>query len=355
MYIHIYIHIQRSQALHTMGNVMGNIVLKKLTPAELYNKLQDTRELLLVVDVDKEDHADDVGEILETTELNFMSPQLCKRLLRKVMVNRRARGWTIAVLGREGRQARAAEGLYKWISANGFGFTRDETKRSDSLVKEVCELAGSTEDFYRSFPFLHEGHPFFELGRLYPSLVATADDGRVFLSNFGVASDPHTYHALGIHYVVNCSRDLPFVDDVVSTLRSKPRDKSSSMLEDTVQKPIKADLDVQLAARLRVPVDDSSDVQISEHFAASVRFIEESLQKKDGHVLIHCKHGQSRSATIAAAYLLHKAKGQSSQRATVDEVLAELKNCRPRASPNLGFLRQLHEFSEGGDSETRID
>lgn len=45
--------------------------------------IQDTRELLLVVDVDKEDHADDVGEILETTELNFMSPQLCKRLLRK--------------------------------------------------------------------------------------------------------------------------------------------------------------------------------------------------------------------------------------------------------------------------------
>lgn len=160
---------------------------------------------------------------------SWMSPdRRCVPL--QVMVNRRARGWTIAVLGREGRQARAAEGLYKWISANGFGFTRDETKRSDSLVKEVCELAGSTEDFYRSFPFLHEGHPFFELGRLYPSLVATADDGRVFLSNFGVASDPHTYHALGIHYVVNCSRDLPFVDDVVSTLRSKPRDKSSSML-----------------------------------------------------------------------------------------------------------------------------
>ena len=50
MYIHIYIHIQRSQALHTMGNVMGNIVLKKLTPAELYNKLQELRDKVLVLD-----------------------------------------------------------------------------------------------------------------------------------------------------------------------------------------------------------------------------------------------------------------------------------------------------------------
>ena len=199
-------------------------------------------------------------------------------------------------------------------------------------------LAGSVKDFYASFPWLSPKHSFFEAGRLYPSLIARQCGTCLFLSNFGVASDPHVYYALQIKFVVNCSRDLPFVDEVASILRSQKTLTES-------QRPIRTDLGVELIDRLRIPVDDSVEHQICEHFTESVKFISEAMEKQEGHVLIHCKHGQSRSATIAAAYLLYIAKSQGASK-TVQEVLADLKHCRPRVSPNEGFLKQLQEAFE---------
>ena len=99
--------------------------------------------------------------------------------------------------------------------------------------------------------------------------------------------------------------------------------------------------DVQLTARLRVPVDDSEDQQICAYFAESFEFIRKAMDTDAGHVLIHCKHGQSRSATIAAAYLLERQRGSKS----VPEVLSELRQCRPRVSPNTGFLQQLERHA----------
>lgn len=182
-------------------------------------------------------------------------------------------------------------------------------------------------------------HDSFEAGRLYPSLIASDRESYLFLSNFGVASDPYIYHALNIKYVVNCSRDLPFVDEVASILRSHDTESQIS------QAPIRTDLHVELTDRLRVPVDDSVDHQICEYFAESVRFIAEAMEKQQGHVLIHCKHGQSRSATIAAAYLLHDLRKKGTPK-TVQEVLADLKHDRPRVSPNEGFLKQLQTFHQ---------
>ena len=105
---------------------------------------------------------------------------------------------------------------FHWWFVGGF-----DRHKATALVKEVCECP-SLRDFYQSFPWLHEGHPFYEVGRLYPSLIHVTESGsKVFLSNFGVASDPQTYHAMKISFVVNCSRDLPFVDEVLTTLRSQ--------------------------------------------------------------------------------------------------------------------------------------
>eukprot|EP00434_Breviolum_minutum_P020506 symbB.v1.2.018082.t1/scaffold1428.1/size119406/2 len=229
-------------------------------------------------------------------------------------------------------KTRCARDLQHWIYKHGFGSCDD----SSDLVKDVCELEGGVDGFYSLFPWLSPQHAYFEAGRLYPSLIFR-DGSSLFLSNFGVASDPYIYRALDIKYVVNCSRDLPFVDEVVSILR----ERNAKMVHSTPFPPINTDHadHVDLKARLRVPVDDSCDYQICEYFAESVNFISDCMSKQDGHILIHCKHGQSRSATIAAAFLLKRSPPTSLQ-----EVLGKLKSCRPRVSPNEGFLKQLHSF-----------
>lgn len=101
---------------------------------------------------------------------------------------------------------------------------------------------------------------------------------------------------------------------------------------------------MELTARLRVPVDDSEDQQICDYFAESFEFIRLAMEKEAGHVLLHCKHGQSRSATIAAAYLLERYRRRASKK-SVQEVLLELRQCRPRVSPNMGFLQQLERHA----------
>lgn len=64
----------------------------------------------------------------------------------------------------------------------------------------------------------------------------------------------------------------------------------------------------------------------------------ESIRKSGGKVLIHCRAGISRSATVCIAYLMYAG------RLPLDEAHDYLKHCRPLISPNLNFMRQLAEF-----------
>jgi len=64
----------------------------------------------------------------------------------------------------------------------------------------------------------------------------------------------------------------------------------------------------------------------------------ESSRQSGGKILIHCRAGISRSATICIAYLMYAG------RLTLDEAHDYLKRRRPLISPNLNFMRQLAEF-----------
>jgi len=55
-------------------------------------------------------------------------------------------------------------------------------------------------------------------------------------------------------------------------------------------------------------------------------------------VLIHCRAGISRSATVCIAYLMYAG------RLSLDQAHDYLKLRRPLISPNLNFMRQLAEF-----------
>ena len=57
----------------------------------------------------------------------------------QVIAKRRARGWTVVVMGDDGTKTQACD-LQRWIYHNGLGCTAD-CNPSD-LVKEVCQLEG---------------------------------------------------------------------------------------------------------------------------------------------------------------------------------------------------------------------
>ena len=90
-------------------------------------------------------------------------------------------------------------------------------------------------------------------------------------------------------------------------------------------------------AYLRVPLDDLPDAPIADHFDACHAFISEALAG-GGAVLVHCQMGKSRSATLAAAYVV-KELGVSWR-----DALARVQRARPTAAPNTGFLKALRAY-----------
>ncbi|KAF2979776.1 hypothetical protein EK904_012800 [Melospiza melodia maxima] len=90
---------------------------------------------------------------------------------------------------------------------------------------------------------------------------------------------------------------------------------------------------------LRVPVNDSFCEKILPWLDKSVDFIEKA-KASNGHVLVHCLAGISRSATIAIAYIMKRMD------MSLDEAYRFVKEKRPTISPNFNFLGQLLDFEK---------
>lgn len=97
---------------------------------------------------------------------------------------------------------------------------------------------------------------------------------------------------------------------------------------------------------LRVPVDDNVHNKIRPYFLKTQQFIDFYLEKKK-KVLVFCRAGVSRSATIVINYLMKTFS------LTVDDAILFLKKKRPQIQPNNGFLKQLRdEFSQTTEATT---
>lgn len=59
-----------------------------------------------------------------------------------------------------------------------------------------------------------------------------------------------------------------------------------------------------------------------------------------GNVLVHCMRGRSRSATCVAAHLIRDCGMNTSQSVNL------MKDKRPIAQPNTGFMGQLRSFEK---------
>ena len=90
---------------------------------------------------------------------------------------------------------------------------------------------------------------------------------------------------------------------------------------------------------LPIYIADTPKTDISCYFSAVNEFI--LLNRRRGiPVLLHCKAGISRSATILCAFLMQ------CMRITTDEALTLIKKRRPCIRPNRGFLQQLRMYEE---------
>ena len=86
----------------------------------------------------------------------------------------------------------------------------------------------------------------------------------------------------------------------------------------------------------RIMVGDSPTENIKCFFDSAIKFIAEHIQNTN--VLVHCKAGVSRSATVTGAYLMHV------NAITANEAIARMQSKRPVVFPNKGFVKQLKGF-----------
>jgi len=85
---------------------------------------------------------------------------------------------------------------------------------------------------------------------------------------------------------------------------------------------------------MHLQILDCAAESIHEHFAETSAFISKAIES-GGTVLVHCIRGVSRSATIVAAYLMTALK------MSADEAVDKIREQRPIARPNYGFMIQL--------------
>ncbi|KAJ2806122.1 tyrosine protein phosphatase yvh1 [Coemansia helicoidea] len=88
-----------------------------------------------------------------------------------------------------------------------------------------------------------------------------------------------------------------------------------------------------------VSIDDLPEENIIQHFPECNRFIGAALAG-GGRVLVHCLAGQSRSAAVAAAFLMQR------DRLDAEQALKVLKERRPQIHPNAGFIEQLQLYRD---------
>jgi len=89
---------------------------------------------------------------------------------------------------------------------------------------------------------------------------------------------------------------------------------------------------------LHIPLLDCASENIQDHFHKTSTFIQNALEE-GGRVLVHCLKGVSRSATIAAAFVV------KTHSVSPSEAVHIMRKFRPIIKPNSGFMLQLEWYS----------
>lgn len=98
---------------------------------------------------------------------------------------------------------------------------------------------------------------------------------------------------------------------------------------------------------LHIAAHDSPDCDLTYNLPVTNMFIRNAI-KKGGKVFVHCMGGVSRSVSIVLAYMMTTSDEH------INAILNEIKEVRPIAQPNTGFMKQLVTFKENVNSMDKV-
>jgi predicted protein tyrosine phosphatase len=300
-----------------------------MSAVDLFNMLQDLRRVVLLLDLQASQLPPIDGSIpvfMGSTQRNIEQHVLASVSSKMESLN----GFVEVDFVAYGAEDGSAYGALAAVVRRLFPAERPTAPQgrkngSRALCKSFAILMTPFAQLRDAYPFICVDSDSYEEGRMYASHVLP----QVFLSNYGVACDAHTIRSMRITHVVNCTPDLPFA------CTSGP----------------------SATHNMRVPVTDIADDagKMASLFDAAVTFMHTAIQgSPHNRVLVHCKHGQSRSATIIVAYILHRRPdcfvndrvqlpfGDTE----VQDAIKYLQYHRPRVSPNPAFVKQLEDFAK---------
>ena len=87
----------------------------------------------------------------------------------------------------------------------------------------------------------------------------------------------------------------------------------------------------------RIAVEDDPNEDLASHFSTAFEFIE-SARSETKNILVHCVEGKSRSVSIVISYLM------KTKQWNLTRCLDYVKDKRPIANPNPGFIKQLERL-----------
>jgi len=148
--------------------------------------------------------------------------------------------------------------------------------------------------------------------------IDTIIDGKLYLGNEQSASDENILETKGIQHILNVSHDC----DVPTTLYA------------------------QLGIKyMHVPIKDNSDAPIGDYIDSMLKFISNAISKNEP-ILVHCRKGWSRSATVVIAYIIANGRPTKNELcASYTDALKYVGKRRKSIQPNLGFCMFLNDRS----------
>jgi predicted protein tyrosine phosphatase len=89
---------------------------------------------------------------------------------------------------------------------------------------------------------------------------------------------------------------------------------------------------------LHIEISDNSDSKIGDHLDRCIEFINKA-RDENGKILVHCRMGISRSATVVICYLVKMGHDMNS-----DKAYDHVHKARSEINPNLGFQLAIEAY-----------
>jgi hypothetical protein len=155
---------------------------------------------------------------------------------------------------------------------------------------------------------------------------ATEITPNIYLGDYESALDAKILLDMGIKRILNVSKECLF---------------SESILENEIK-------------TMQIFIDDHCDESIEKYFQLCIDYIHEGVMCGE-KILVYCRMGISRSATIVIAYLMRYGINGSHDEnpLSYDDAFDFVREKREDICPNLGFIISLHQWDIVGD-KTKI-